>query len=223
VLNHRRGDVWACNWSLQYLLGRGDYVTHGVAVDGTLGMLKDWPHPYPVSYLLASSVHPDLVRSLAGRPVTFFHSYRGFPGETELYQYCWPSTVRVGLGLTVVPRAVALAIWMGYRRITVLGADCALGPNDAVRPNGQTPKEAYGGDPLIFRGARFGGRPWNSLVDLIESATSLRRAADMWPKVRLIGDTLPNALKGWSSEAMYELIRVGEDGRVTVFATRETA
>ena len=46
--------------------------------------------------------------------------------EDWLYIQLYPSTVRAGSGLNSVTRAIDVALFMGFARIIVLGADCAL-------------------------------------------------------------------------------------------------
>jgi hypothetical protein len=46
--------------------------------------------------------------------------------EDWMYMALYPGTVRAGSGLNAVTRAIDVARFMGFSRITVLGADCAL-------------------------------------------------------------------------------------------------
>jgi hypothetical protein len=46
--------------------------------------------------------------------------------EDWLYMTLYPGTIRAGSGLNAVTRAIDVARFMGFDRITVLGADCAL-------------------------------------------------------------------------------------------------
>ena len=55
--------------------------------------------------------------------------------EMYLYQTIYPPTVQVGYGLNTVPRAICLALWMEYKRIVVLGADCACAPTGTPMPH----------------------------------------------------------------------------------------
>jgi hypothetical protein len=61
----------------------------------------------------------------------------------EDYLYCtlYPGTVRAGSGLNAVTRAIDVARFMGFAKITVLGADCAL------RIKSKPPEDVQPGSP----------------------------------------------------------------------------
>lgn len=144
-------EIWACNSALPYLWDRGVAVTHGITVDQGEAMLAahEFGRLLPVTYYLASSVHPALAARLrlAGRTIAWFHNFLGVeapadyvsrpcaPGEKDasyeewLYRKLYPTTICVGAGLNTVSRAVSLALAMGYRDIRVYGADCACAPD----------------------------------------------------------------------------------------------
>jgi hypothetical protein len=220
--------VWGCNSALLWLDEQGYKPTHGFTVDQTPAMLEEWKNPPDVEYLIASSVHPHLTEWLIAndRRTRFFHNYVGIQGpdvehdgETMCYEdwmYCalYPPTVRVGSGLNSVNRAIDLAIYMGFEKITVLGADCSLHAK-AIPPKGATfGTPAYmkwlqesvvmhaNGDHALAHGATavtlegwIDGRFWLTKPDMIISAVWLVKVAQHHPgRVRLIGDTLPNAL-----------------------------
>lgn len=209
-----RGDqVWGCNSALTYLHDRGYPVTHGFTVDQTPETLGEWASCPPVEYLLASTVHPHLTELLQGRgrATRFFHNYVGIkrpPVEIDgeligyedwMYQSLYPTTIRTGSGLNSVNRAIDLAIFMGFARITVLGADCALRfktipPADMVNNSPEhrawlreeTTMHADGGHgmaanstPLVLWG-RIDGRDWLTKPDMVISATWLEKARQKW-------------------------------------------
>ena len=139
--------------------------------------------------------------------------------EDWMYSGLYPSTVRVGSGLNAVSRAIDTARYMGAGRITVLGADCALRVS-APRPDVPmgSPEHlrwlrectvmhadgghalASGATPITFGGV-IDGRHWETKPDLSITALTLRRMADAFPDlIDLVGDTLPNALKGKSED-----------------------
>lgn len=72
-------EVWACNSALPYLMDRGVRVTHGLGIDQGLGMLEDWKRVFPVTYYIASSVHPELVAHLRknNAVIRWFHNFLG--------------------------------------------------------------------------------------------------------------------------------------------------
>lgn len=227
-------EVWACNSALPYLLGRNVHVTHGFAIDAGEDMLapNEFGSAPDVEYLLASSVHPDLTTLLLlhDRRVTFFHSYLGIEDppdwkrenpadETQsyeqwLYAHLYGSTgdrtVRVGAGLNSVPRAVCLALAMGFSDIYVYGADCACAPA-GPRPFDGTPQHDAWLKSLVMYAdgrtvwdfapdekmaeAELDGRLWHTRVDMIISAQHLAEMAEQYaPRIHLMGDTLPNMI-----------------------------
>lgn len=144
--------------------------------------------------------------------------------EDWLYSGIFPSCVRAGVGLNAVPRAIDVARYMGAARITVLGADCALRLT-APKPDAEmgSPERqrwlrehtvmhadggsalASGATPITF-GGLIDGRHWETKPDLVITAQALREMADLDPeRIRLIGDTLPNALTGQSAEFLARL------------------
>lgn len=187
-------DIWACNSALTFLLSRGTRVTAAVGIDQSPGLLREWVTAPPVPYLLASSVDPALVAhlQLKHREITFFHNLVGVPDELALYKK-WPSTCCVTAGFMVTTRALSLAEWMGYERIDLYGCDCAFGPDHVTHANGETAEQAYI-NPGISTGY-IDGRKWETRADMLIGAVDLaRRARRSGGSVRLIGDTLPNAL-----------------------------
>jgi len=192
------GECWGINSALVWLWNQGHKVTHGFTVDQTLPMLEEWESAPPVEYLLATSVHPNLTDFLTakGRQVTFFHNFVGMQPkgvEEFMYQRLFPGTCMVGGGLNSVNRALCLALWMGFDPIVILGADCALGPNDEMHADGGGP-EVAGATALILEG-EIDGRTWRTKTDMIVSAVDLvRMKRQFGDRLELVGDTLPNAL-----------------------------
>jgi hypothetical protein len=190
--------IWACNSAVPYLASVGVPITVAVGIDQTKGLLREWATPRAhLPYYLASSVDPELVQHLEshGCRVSFFHNHVGF-AEDEFEHYCgtWPPTLMVGEGFTVVSRAIGLALWMGYERIDVYGADCAF-DGDVAHANGEVATEAYH-NPLIMAG-EINGRVWKTRPDMLMDAVHLvRRVRQANGKIRLMGDTLPVALLG---------------------------
>ena len=136
-----------------------------------------------------------------------------------MYLSLYPGTLRVGSGLNTVTRAMDLAIAMGFERITVLGADCALRikrplPRDTEQGSAEhlawlreeTVMHADGGHALasgatpVTLGGEIDGRWWESKPDMMISAVFMVKMQQHYGEDRLIyvGDTLPNALKGKS-------------------------
>lgn len=168
-------EVWACNSALPYLYDRGIRVTHGFGIDQGEGMLAEheFGRALPVSYYLASSVHPRLVQYLVARQrkVSFFHSFLGLPDpegwtppeswqpdpslertyESWLYTHAgYPDSIRAGHGLNSAARAICVALAMGFASIKVYGADCAAQVDADVMPALGTPEYDAWLDTLVL-------------------------------------------------------------------------
>lgn len=193
--------IFACNSALPYLVSRGVKVSAGVGIDQTPGLLEEWKYPPNVPYYVASSCDPALIKHLQAhdRQCFFFHNFVGLAnekGESDEYDYycaTWPTTYMVAQGYTVVSRFIGVAQWMGFEQIDIYGADHAFGPNDETHANGELATKAYI-NPLIMEG-EIDGRMWRTRPDMLLAAVELvRRVRDSDGRIRLIGDTLPNAL-----------------------------
>lgn len=227
-------DVWGINSAAGWLWDNGLRLTHAFTVDQTPTLLKEWVNCWPVEYLIASSCHPHLTTYLKrhNRHVTFFHNFVGIAKppvvwedtdgtertidyESWLYSLLYDPTVRVGAGLNGTTRAVDLAAFMGYDRIVVLGADCAMVATGLIPPELERGTAAHtawmeentlfhadggsavtnGQSDLLFQG-EIDGRLWSTKPDLMITAIQLgiwlRDAAI--PGLEVIGDTLPAVL-----------------------------
>lgn len=249
--------VWACNSALPYLMGLGAPVTHGFAIDQGESMLRaaEWGTTFDVTYLLASSVNPRLVAHLAkaGRRFRFFHNYLGPPNpegwvpptpglsyEMWLYQTKYATSCQVGYGLNSVPRAICLALIMGFKEIEVYGADCACAPDQAPMPplrtteyddwiehlviyaDGRTVSTNFGiGTPMTE--GWVDGHRWTTRPDMVISAMHLLDLQRGYPgRIRLIGDTLPNALAKQPPEFFENMPRLTNAGVVRGFGDAGT-
>lgn len=217
--------VWGCNSALPWLVRQGVDVSAGVGIDQTPGLLREWSSPPDVTYYVASTCDPDLIAHLQAhnRRIVWFHNFVGWGSqadEMDYYDQRWPEGFILGSGATVVPRSVALAAWMGFERIDVHGADCALDgsrvPDNAgleqmidglvAHANGETAREAFG-SPVLMQG-EVNGRIWRSRPDLLMAAVDLAKLVQKHPgHVRLIGDTLAVALQSKGDEYLNEVMR----------------
>lgn len=196
-LNGREYDhIFACNSALPYLVAKGVPVSAGVGIDQTDGLLREWREPPAVPYYIASTCDPALVRHLRahGHPVYFFHSYVGFSAdEFDVYCATWPPTFMVGQGMTVLSRFTGLAFWLGFERVDVYGADCAIAADGTAHADGTMVMDAYR-SPLLLEHV-IDGRRWVTRPDMLMDAVEwVRRVRASDGKIRLMGDTLPNAL-----------------------------
>jgi hypothetical protein len=237
------GDVWAVNSALPYLQKKGIRVTHGFTIDQGVEMIAEWSETFGVEYLIATSCNTSLIAHLLlnQRKVSLFHSHLGIEGENELYRDLYPSepqpdgtriALRAGHGLNGVPRAVCIALGMGYEQVTVYGADCGT-VSDTEMPwldtpeyeewtkglvlyaDGRTAFDCYGADSPFAQTSTLGdGKRWTTRPDMIVSAQHLLDMEKMFPgRVTLVGDTLPSAIRGITEN----LPRLTPEGHVVGF------
>lgn len=159
--------------------------------------------------------------------------------EDFLYQHLYPGTIRAGSGLNAVTRAIDVAIFMGYETVTVIGADCCLRVTkplpDGVQPGSPEHKRwltedvemhADGGHALASRATmvtmdgEIDGRVWTSKPDMLISAVFLTQMEQKYKgRLRLIGDTLPVALRGKDKAFLRRLpTLIDGNGKALTFA-----
>lgn len=105
-------EVWGCNSGLVWLHDHGHRVTHGFTVDQTPHMCEEWAEAPDVPYLLASSVHPNLVELLEmdGRDITFFHNYVGIDERPVSYGVCKDCDASFGPDEKACPKCQSASI-----------------------------------------------------------------------------------------------------------------
>jgi hypothetical protein len=209
-------DVWACNSALTWLLDQGATVTHGFGIDQTEGLRDEWRTAPKVTYIIASSVNPVTVAHLMahGRTIVFFHNFVGSPGEIGMYRTIWPTSVMVGDGLNSVNRAMCLAQFLNYKKVTILGADGALGIGDEMHANGDE-ATAHGATAVIMANPEpIDGRMWRTKPDMVFSSAQIARMVCSAPnRYQIVGNTLPAALvneikrRGLAGEKMKAWLR----------------
>jgi hypothetical protein len=147
--------------------------------------------------------------------------------ELELYRTLFQTSVQVGHGLNSVPRAVCLGIAMGFSKITVYGADCAARPDYDPMPWLDTPEYVEWMKGLILyadgrsafdcyelfspfcEAPDLNGRRWHTRPDMVVSAQHLLDLQTAFPgRIELVGDTLPNAIRGMT-ENLPQLTKEG--------------
>jgi hypothetical protein len=244
-------ELWACNSALPYLRGEGVAVTHALTIDQGEEMLRpeEFGQIVPrVTYLLSTATHPNLSAFLrrANARIRWFHSFCGvpnpdgwageYPYETTLYQTLFEPSVQVGHGLNSVPRAVCLAMGLGFADIAVYGADCACVPDSAPMPDPNTGEDVYDAwlAGLVFyadgrTASVFGrtpmaeavidGRRWHTRPDMVVSAVHLLELVQASNgRVRLLGDTLPNTIASQGPGFLEQMPWLDNDiGRVVNF------
>ena len=248
IEEYRADQVWGCNSALIWLHDEGHDPTHGFCVDQTPHMLREWESAPDVEYLIASSVHCALVEYLVqkNRRLRFFNNYvgikkppvewdgRSMEYEDWLYTLLWPATCRAGSGLNSVTRAIDVALFMGFEKVSILGADCSISfdqmPPTFKLPNGEDAEYPPGspentkwlenhtrmhvdGSSAIRSGAtavtmisEIDGRWWLTKPDLAISAMCLVQMTHKHEdRIELVGDTFPNAIKDKPKEYLARL------------------
>lgn len=259
--------VWACNSALPYLVDHGRTPTSGFAIDQGVAMLKpeEWgrigERGFPTHYFVASSIHPDLRDHLiaARRKLTWFHNYLGSPDpdgwtppepwpdgttpeqrsyESWLYTHHYATSVQVGHGLNSVPRAVCLALYFGFAKIVLYGADCACAPDQPPMPvygtpeyrawmrglvfyaDGRTAADCYTEDAVIAEAPDIDGRRWHTRADMVMSAQHLLQLQAAYPdRITFVGDTLVNAIRDKGPEFMANMPTLSAKGKVSGFGS----
>ena len=208
-----KGEVWGANRALNYLHEWGVSNAKGVAIDPHTSMFGAvWADPPNTEYYLATSVNPGLVWHLEARgyPIRYFHSLRGGEDEPYLYRLLYPDTALAGRGLNVVNRALDLALYMGFKKVYLAGADNALGPAGAMYADGG--KLA---DDDVWLHGEVDGKTYHTKADMLLSATELVRAKRDFKKagkrVVFLGKTLPAALDGKSESFLKRVIRFASE------------
>ncbi len=115
------GEIWAINGAYRYLIENGVHVHGFVGLDPVPG-LKEYVEVRRghTTFLLASVCDPSVFDELKDEDVWLWHSKQG-----ELFRYPKGSQV-VGGGTTCLTRAPFLAHMVGWRDITVYGADSSF-------------------------------------------------------------------------------------------------
>lgn len=193
-------------------------------------LLATTVHPHLVDLLTQAERNWTFFHNFVGipkPPVSWDVGDETYTAEYEdwLYQLLYPSTMRSGSGLNAVTRAIDVATLMGFESITVLGADCSLKVIGEPRTDLQTGSpehlqwlrectvmHANGGHALaseascVTLGGEIDGRFWLTKADMVITAQWLMRMAKASNgRIRLIGDTLPNALTGKAEEFLARL------------------
>lgn len=153
--------------------------------------------------------------------------------EDWLYHSLYPPSMRAGSGLNSVTRAIDVGWGMGFEKITVLGADCAiwsdtpqpdcaLGSPESIEWLEATQMHADGGSAIrsgatpVTMQAEIDGRYWVTKPDMAVSAMCLIQMKKKFgKKLQLIGDTFPNAMMNKPDDFLERLPNfVDHDGKV---------
>lgn len=185
--------VWGCNSAANWIQEKGWKLTHAVAIDAGSRMFGEcWKEPPDADYLIATTVSPPLVDHLLehGKSIEYFHSRRCTPDEEILCRDLYPPAPMCENGLNVVNRAVQLAVYMGYRKILVAGADSSIGEGDVMYVDGRKTVD----NDVIVEGT-IDGRMWRTKPDMLLSAICLVEMKwALGTRMEFIGNVLPKSL-----------------------------
>lgn len=178
-------EVWAINGALNFLSGQGINPTGFVALDA-LPFIADHVRAAPVGpvYYIASCCHPSVFDALAAREVRLWHSSSDITVAT--------GGPKVNGGTTCITRAPFLAHVLGWRDITIFGADSSHRNGEAYcYPHG-----TFLGDTKdeVLR-VRVGDDVFLSELGLMQQASQLCAMVGMFGgQLKLRGSGLVNAL-----------------------------
>lgn len=189
---------------------------YSVAMDPTERQIKKTPIDPKVTYFVASSCHPRMFDYLlkGGANVVLFHSACGAATETlcemDLYAKYFPENCEyegvASGGYTVVNRAVAVAQWLGAKKIYVAGAPFGWREGDDYYAPTVTEPAGNATGPTLDDQGRVDGKKWFTKADLLPSALSLARKAKAEPgRFAFIGDSLAASLAA-KSDAFLERV-----------------
>lgn len=193
----RRGwHVIACKEAIRLLLDRGVRVDFSVSMDPGAEQWRKTARDAAIVYCVASSCHAALFDWLLDEELTVwvFHSACGCPGEAALYASLFPCADVMQGGYTVLNRALALAVYMGFPRRVLAGADFGWRPG-AAGYYAAGAREAAGnlGADLTDQGL-VDGREWLTRPDLLASAIAVARLKRRGAVDAILGDSLAGAL-----------------------------
>jgi hypothetical protein len=190
---------------------------YSVAMDPGEKQIKKTPLDPRVTYFVATSCHPRMFDYLlkGGANVVLFHSACGAATENlcemDIYAKYFPEncsyeSVASG-GFTVVNRAVAVAEWMGAKKIYVAGAPFGWREgDDYYAPTVTEPAGNASGPTLDDKGV-VDGKRWFTKADLLPSALSVARKAKANPsRFVFLGDSLAASLATKSDAFLQRVI-----------------
>jgi hypothetical protein len=153
----------------------------------------------------------------------------------HLYQTLYKPSCQVGYGLNSVPRAMCLALWLGFKRVDVFGADCAGRGGTAPMPT--TAAENYpewlkglqlyadgrtafiNGPNAVMVEGLVDGRYWHTRADMLITARHMVDLTRAFPgRIVLKGDTLPNAIMDKDAEWFKQMPNLTGAGEISGFS-----
>ena len=114
------GEVWAINGAYDYLIREGRVPDGFVGLDPQREMVKFLTDPHiETTFYIASCSHPDVFDCVRGFDVRLWHSNSDTIRALPAGSYAVPG------GITCITRAPFLAHLLGWRDVSIYGADCS--------------------------------------------------------------------------------------------------
>lgn len=155
--------VLTCSGAHKFMIERGVVPTWHVDVDPRPHKIKLIGEPHPdVEYLLASTCSPDYFKMLkvGGFKVRLWHV---FDGAEEAMRVLPPEEWALTGGCSVGLRALAIARFLGFRKLDVFGMDGCEG--ETGKHAADHPNQANGHEEI-----EYGGRVYRSTAGFLEAA-----------------------------------------------------
>jgi 6-hydroxymethylpterin diphosphokinase MptE-like len=164
-------EVWAINGAYDHLVALGIVPSGFFGLDPLPGLADYVRHPSPATtFYPASTCDPSVLDALAGQRVLLWHTHADdltYPSGS----WCIPG------GTTAVTRAPYLAHLLGYRDITIFGADSSFEGSRYCYDDGK-----YGCDSVAprMRVAINGEGPFETELCLLKQVTQLGVIAEIF-------------------------------------------
>lgn len=173
------GDVLTVNGAYDWLVGLGRTPEWCVLLDPQEAAADFATRPQDATtWLVATMCHPAVFDALRASPVALWLAPQG---DDDISPGSVPG------GPTAMTRAPVLALILGYREMTLFGADsCYRGEASHAYGGGTVPKDAFW--------VESNGRRWLTALPMLAQAEYLAELLPSLPGVRLDGDHLASAL-----------------------------
>lgn len=189
--------IFAVKEAVKLLTDEGIKVHYSVAMDPDRKQIAKTPIVPGVTYLLASSCHPEMFKHVmdGGVEVKIFHSACGAENEIARYHHLFGDTTVAEGGYTVVNRAFAVARIAGIRpaETYIAGAPFGWREDEEYYAKGVTGKPGNATGPTWDDHGKIDGKRWFTKLDLMTSAQDLAKRIKAG-ECKVIGDSLPLSL-----------------------------
>ena len=178
--------IFTCSGSHKFLLERELIPTWHVEVDPRshkIGLLGP-PHP-DVTYLPASTCHPNYFKHLEGYNIKLWHV---FDSQAEAFRVLPPGEWAVTGGCDVGLRALTLAAFLGFRDLHIFGMDGCFG--DTGRHAAAHPNQGKHAE------TEYEGKIYHTTPAMLACTQQLLHELDQLPgvEVKLYGEGLAQAM-----------------------------